>query len=185
MRAMGLTLPEILVALAGEKHKARAKEFIDLFVLRAGEVMVRDTVLYDETPDAVRALTQLGWRLGIISSKPKSEIEEILERVGLLTLFGAIVGWFDVERPKPAPDGLLRALDRLGVSPDNAVYVGDSVRDAQAAEAASVSFVAVLSGAASREEFAGYPRLDTLPAVTRSALLGVLKRRSDGNPEHA
>ena len=92
----------------------------------------------------------------------------------------------DVDRDKkPAPDGLLRALDGLGVRPDDAVYVGDSVPDARAAEAASVPFVAVLSGAASREEFASYPRLATLPRVTRSAMLGVLERRSDGNLRRA
>ena len=185
VRTMGLTLPGILVALAGEEHGARADEFIDLFVLRSQEVMVRDTRLYEETPGLVRALAGLGCRLGIISSKPRLQIEEILEREELLAPFDKIVGFEDVERYKPAPDGLLMALEGLAVKPDDAVYVGDSVADARAAQAASVPFIAVLSGAASREEFAGYPRLATLPGVTRSGVLGVLERRPDGNPRRA
>ena len=181
VKTMGMTLPEILVALAGEEHRARANEFIDLFVLRAREVMVRDTVLFKDVPDCIEGLKVLGCKLGIISTKYRSIIEDILERERLLSPFDVIVGGEDVERHKPAPDGLLRALDGLGVRPDDAVYVGDSLPDAQAAHAASVAFVAVLSGAASREEFACYPRLATLPQVTGSALLGVLERRPDGN----
>ena len=44
-------------------------------------------------------------------------------------------------------------------------------------EAASVPFIGVLTGAASREEIAGYPRLATLLRLTRSAVPGVLEMR--------
>jgi len=177
LRTMGLTLQEILVALAGEEHRARANEFADLFILRSREVMVRDTVLFKEVPDCIDGLKALDCKLGIISTKNRSVIEAILESERMSSQFDLIVGGEDVERYKPDPDGLLRALRGLGVSPDDAVYVGDSVPDAQAAEAASVPFIAVLSGAASREEFAGYPSLAMLPAVTRSAVLDVLETR--------
>jgi HAD superfamily hydrolase (TIGR01509 family) len=46
-------------------------------------------------------------------------------------------------RPKPAPDQILRALDALGVAAGDAVFIGDSSWDAQAARAAGVQFVGV------------------------------------------
>ena len=185
MRWMGDTLTEILVALAGQEERSRAKEFTRAFERRADEVMVRDTVLFSDVPDCIDGLKLLGCKLGIISTKYRYRIEATLERERMLSHFDLIVGGEDVERYKPAPDGLVKALDGLGVRPDDAVYLGDSVPDAQAAEAASVPFIAVLSGAASREEFAGYPRLAILPKVTRSAVLGVLERRPDGNSGRA
>ena len=138
VRTMGLSLPEIFVALAGEEHRARANEFMELFFSRSREVMVRDTVPFKDVPDCIDGLKALGCKLGIISTKYRSMIEATLERQHMLLHFDLIVGGEDVERYKPAPDGLLRALDGLGVRPDDAVYVGDSVPDAQAAEAASV-----------------------------------------------
>ena len=185
MRWMGSTLTEILVALAGQEQRPRAQEFTRAFERRADEVMVRDTVLFSDVPDCIDGLKLLGCRLGIISTKYRYRIEATLERERMLSHFDVIIGGEDVDHYKPAPDGLLRALDGLGVRPDDAVYLGDSVPDAEAAEAASVPFVAVLSGAASREEFAGYPRLAILPRVTRSAVLGVLERRPDGNSRRA
>ena len=46
-------------------------------------------------------------------------------------------------RPKPAPDGLLTACDRLGVAPADAVMIGDSTWDLEAARAAGAGFVGV------------------------------------------
>ena len=53
----------------------------------------------------------------------------------------------DGTRPlKPAPDGLLYAMERLGVAPDNVWYVGDSAQDVMTAHAAGVKCVAVTWG---------------------------------------
>ncbi len=57
-------------------------------------------------------------------------------------------------RHKPAPDALLLALERLGVEPQRALYVGDHRVDAEAASHAGIEFVAVLSGPSPRADFA-------------------------------
>lgn len=51
-----------------------------------------------------------------------------------------IVGFDDVERIKPDPQGINMALSRIGRTPDRAVYVGNSDVDRQAAQAADISF---------------------------------------------
>jgi len=56
--------------------------------------------------------------------------------------FDLVVTSLDVERPKPEPDELLRVLAHFDLSPDRAVYVGDSPLDEMAAKAASILFIA-------------------------------------------
>ena len=58
-------------------------------------------------------------------------------------LFDAVVASDDVERNKPHPDGILRALELLGARPEEAAYVGDSPFDVEAARRAGVHSVAV------------------------------------------
>lgn len=72
-----------------------------------------------------------------------STIPQLLEHFALGEHFDVVVGLLDVARPKPAPDMLLHCLERLDVAPAHALYVGDSVTDHLAAEAAGIDFVAV------------------------------------------
>ncbi len=56
-----------------------------------------------------------------------------------------IVGKEDVRRGKPDPEGLLLACERFGVSPAEAVFVGDAPSDRSAAAAAGIRFVPAAS----------------------------------------
>ena len=58
------------------------------------------------------------------------------------SLFDSILCALDVKEPKPAPEGILRIMDLMGVKKHRAVYIGDSVLDEQAAENAGVSLIA-------------------------------------------
>ena len=129
------------------------KRFARLFVARADQVMAGKTVLFSTVPGMVKRLREHGLMLGIVSTKYRRRIEGILERERLLDSFAVIVGGEDVSQHKPDPESLLLALERLGVLPGEALYVGDSVTDAQAARRAGVPFVAVLSGTTSKEAF--------------------------------
>jgi phosphoglycolate phosphatase len=95
--------------------------------------------------------------IGIVSTKFRRRIEEILGREDLLEPFDVIVGGEDVSRHKPDPEGLLAAIERLGGSPSGSLYVGDSVTDAETARRAGVPFAAVLNGVTPREAFKDYP----------------------------
>jgi phosphoglycolate phosphatase len=164
-RTMGLSLPATLAALAGEQHAHLAPEFVRLFMQRADIVMVPRTVVYPETPPLLAALGRLGCRRAIVSTKYRFRIEEVLARDGLAGLVEAIVGGEDVAAHKPAPDALHLALERVGAAADEALYVGDSLVDAQAAQSAGVAFVAVTSGHTPAEAFAPYAPLAVLGGV--------------------
>ena len=68
----------------------------------------------------------------VVSQNDRSIIARVLEDNGVGHFFSAIVGFAEVEidRQKPAPDGLLRALEILGVEePATALYIGDHETD--------------------------------------------------------
>ena len=66
----------------------------------------------------------------------------VLSTHGLEGLFDMVVTALDVERPKPAPDELEKILVHFDLAPAQALYVGDSTVDQQAAAAAQIPFVA-------------------------------------------
>ena len=155
-RTVGYSLPESLVRLVGEEHSARGREYMRLFVDKADEVMADCTYVYDYVPETVEHLRGLGLRLGIVSTKYRYRIEDVLGREGLLEHFEVIVGGEDVSKFKPDPESLNLALDKLGLPPEAVLYVGDSVVDAEAAMRAGVPFAAVLSGSTPREAFSKF-----------------------------
>lgn len=154
---IGLSLPETFFALSGTADESLASRFAGYFVQRADQVMEARTYLYGAVPQVTQALCSRGLALGIVSTKFRYRIHSILKRHGLDGTFRVIVGGEDVIDHKPDPAGLVLALTQLGVRPDEALYVGDHVVDAEAARRAGVPFVAVLSGPCRQNDFQGYP----------------------------
>ena len=171
-RTIGLSLPRTLTTLAGDKHAERGDEFMRLFIERADVVLHDMITLFESVPCTVDVLLKGGLTLGIVSSKYRRRIEQVLRRDGLDGKFGFIVGGEDVEELKPDPTGLLRAVDALDTPKERCLYVGDSVTDAETARRGGMPFAAVLSGVTEREAFAGYEPVALLHSVQE--LPGVL-----------
>lgn len=81
------------------------------------------------------------YKLGIVTNRDARGIK-MLGEFGLLDFFDVVVTSSDVAIPKPSPEGLLQACARLAVEPAEALYVGDSLSDMQAARAAAMPFAA-------------------------------------------
>ncbi len=96
--------------------------------------------------DTLDALKRKGIALAIVSGA-RPEVLELLRENDLLARFDAVILGADVTRRKPDPEGIVKALDALGVAPGDAVYVGDTPLDVRASRAAGVCAVAVLTGA--------------------------------------
>jgi phosphoglycolate phosphatase len=67
----------------------------------------------------------------------------LIEHLGLGGVFDAVASAYDKVRPKPAPDIVTLCLERAGVAPGRAVYVGDSQIDVEAASGAGAHFLGV------------------------------------------
>ena len=154
-RTIGLSLPDILTTLAGDAYAKYTDEFTRLFLQRADETMVALAEFYAGVPQTVKALRGLGIHLAIVSQKLRRYIQLILEKENLLEAFEVIVGGRDAPY-KPDPEGLLSAVAQTGSIPENCLYVGDSVTDAETARRAEIAFVAVLSGVTPRTAFESY-----------------------------
>lgn len=76
-----------------------------------------------------------------IATNRGTSVEAILGHFRLGDFFSVIVTSRDVAKPKPAPDMLLLASQRLGFAPQSCLFVGDSELDQQAASSAQVRFV--------------------------------------------
>jgi pyrophosphatase PpaX len=122
-------------------------------------------------------LTAAGVPFAAATSKLRGAAETALRLTGLDAYLGgpmALVTLEDTAEHKPDPAPLLLAVERLGGTPGEAVYVGDAVVDVQAARGASMAAVAVTWGAGARSDVvASEPDVvaDTVDEL-RDALLG-------------
>src|SRR5688500_10669099 len=89
--------------------------------------------------------------MAIVTSKSDAIARRSLSYLALDRYFPVVVGVDSTTRHKPDPEPVLLALDRLGVRPSEAVFVGDSPHDVRAGNAAGVVTVAALWGPFSRE----------------------------------
>ena len=109
---------------------------------------------YDEVTATLDALHGGGYELAVVTSKAEPLAKRGLAHVGLDGFFDVIVGLESCKRHKPDPEPVHTALERLGVAPDAAAFVGDSPHDMAAGRAAGVTTVAALWGPFTRAQLA-------------------------------
>ena len=109
-------------------------------------VMVAGTQLLPGAADLLAKLHRAGKPIGLCSNKPRLFSRELLRHLGLADYFRVVLGPEDVVRPKPAPDVLRAALERLDVPAAAALYVGDMTVDIETARAAGVPVWIVPTG---------------------------------------
>ncbi|HPD01276.1 MAG TPA: HAD-IA family hydrolase [Acetivibrio sp.] len=161
-RTIGLTLSDAYRELSGDASESNAEIFRSYFKERADAVMKDDTRVFNTVENVLGRLKDKGLKTGIVSTKYRYRIEDILERDGLLHYFDIIVGGEDVSAHKPDPEGLLRAIAALGITREDIIFVGDTVVDAKTAQNADVDFAAVLTGTTEQYEFSEFSTLAVL-----------------------
>jgi phosphoglycolate phosphatase len=165
LATVGTPLPLAFPILYGPGHADRCEAYIQAWQARADAVMNDLTVMLDGAAGALAALSAEGAAMAIVSQKFRRRVEATLHRDGLIAYFGVVVGGEDIAELKPDPEGLLKAASALGVRPGAALYIGDTVIDAQAAANAGMRFVAVLSGVTGAAAFAPFAPLAVLRDV--------------------
>lgn len=101
--------------------------------------------------------------LGLATSSALPKPQSHLTRLGLISFFDCLTTADDVERIKPAPDLFLKALQKLGVAPEEALVVEDSQNGFIAASAAGIRTLVVPNAVTRFGDFSGcYLKLDSL-----------------------
>ena len=158
-RTIGMTLQNSFKVLTGENDSDKISIYVKEYVKTADGCMTDNTVLFPETAEVLETLKENGVKLGIVSTKYRYRIKEVLDREFEGELIDVIVGGEDVTTHKPSPEGLLLAIEKLNSKPDNCLYIGDSTIDADTAQVAGVDFYGVLNGATTKEELSKYPNI--------------------------
>jgi beta-phosphoglucomutase len=104
--------------------------------------------------ELLRRLRQAGFVLAVGSSAPPANVDVVLEKLGVRSLFGAIVTGSDVTRGKPDPQVFLLAAQRLGIPPARCAVVEDAPPGIAAAKAAGMAAVGLTSTGRTRESLA-------------------------------
>lgn len=128
-------------------------------IAKTRERIFRETYLPNLEPfPEVRALLQRlseeGLRLIAATSSGESLVDDLLDRAHVKDLVEAKTTSDDAEQSKPAPDIVQAALDRFGLRPEEAVMLGDTPYDVEAAARAGVGAVALECGGWTTKELA-------------------------------
>jgi HAD superfamily hydrolase (TIGR01509 family) len=102
--------------------------------------------------DLLRRVADLGLQVVLASSAPEDELETLRKVLDCDDVISETTSSHDVDTAKPEPGIVQVALDRAGVTADDAVFVGDAVWDVKAAGHARVPCIGVLSGGTSAAE---------------------------------
>ena len=101
---------------------------------------VKDMII---EPGLEELLIRLKPRYGLaVATNRSNTIGRVLESNGLTELFDIVVSSLDVQKPKPDPESIYRILNFFKISPEQAIYLGDSFVDWETAKASGVHFVA-------------------------------------------
>lgn len=159
-RTIGKTLEESFTILTGIDNKETLTAYRKEYVAQADKLMTANTVLFPETLDVLSRLKEKGAKIGIISTKYRYRIMELLGKKVPEGFLDIIIGGEDVKTPKPSPEGLTFAISHLGLEATDVLYCGDSTVDAETARNAGVDFAGVLHGMTTRKELEEYPNVE-------------------------
>ena len=161
-RTIGLPMTEAVGRILGTKDAERISDFITRYKVYADTYMTPGTHFYPSTLKTLSALHDAGKHIAIISSKTSHRIQEKFDRDGGAELIDFIIGNLEIKKLKPDPEGIFLAMERFGAEKSEAIYVGDNIVDAQAAQNAGVDFAGVTTGTTKREQLESYPHISIM-----------------------
>ncbi|MBS4190327.1 pyrophosphatase PpaX [Bacillus sp. FJAT-49705] len=166
---MGPTLTETFASINPEKLDEMIAMYRE-FNLSKHDQLVKEFPTVFET---VRTLKESGYKIAIVSTKIHKNIEKGLKLTKLDQFFDVVIALDHVQKPKPDPEPILKALDLLGSKPEEAIMVGDNSYDILGGKNAGTKTAGVAWSAKGKEHLMGFEPdyiLDTM-----ADLLDILK----------
>lgn len=127
-------------------------ELREHFQVRAAETVVQSTCALPGTEDVLTKLNSDNFVLGIATTKIRKHLDGIIAKFNWFDYFKGVAGGDEVKNVKPEPDILKLVIDRMNVSGQNTLVVGDTINDVLAARAAGLKVAAVASPYGRRDE---------------------------------
>lgn len=104
------------------------------------------TAHFPNMPETLKALKEKGIKIAVVSNKPDSTVQPLLPHFFETGFFDAVFGARENVPLKPNPSAVNEVLDLYGLTPEDAVYVGDTGTDMQTGKNAGIFTVGVLWG---------------------------------------
>lgn len=135
-------------ALGDPEDERFVQDALVYFMSHYREHLLDNTYAYAGVPEALQHIAQSadGVRMAVLSNKPVRPSQRICEGLGLSKYLVAVYGGNSFETKKPDPLGALTLLRETGVSPQEAVMVGDSQNDVLTAQNAGMWSLGVTYG---------------------------------------
>ncbi|WP_371328069.1 HAD family hydrolase [Mycobacterium sp. 1423905.2] len=150
-RSIGMDGSTLVKALSDDAPEDVQSELKDLHSRYYKEA----TPLLRPLPGArelLRRVADLGLQVVLATSAPEDELAVLREVLDSDDLVSEVTSSEDVDTAKPKPDIIHVALERAGVTAEQAVFVGDAIWDAEACARADLKCIGVLCGGVSRDE---------------------------------
>jgi phosphoglycolate phosphatase len=130
----------------GLEHENRLEDGLKLFIEYYSAHLLDHTRLYPGIAATLRELAQRGVVLSVLSNKPEAMSRAILDGLGALSVFRAVLGGDSLSDRKPDPTGLEHLRNLTGTPLESMLVVGDSLIDLRTARAAGIDFCGVAWG---------------------------------------
>jgi HAD superfamily hydrolase (TIGR01549 family) len=149
-RHIGMGGDQLVKALAGAEADRELGDDIRAAEADAYQELVGEVEPFEGARELIADLKNTGHAVILASSAKECDLDVYLEQLAARELVDGWTTSADVEATKPEPDLVLAALEQAGG--DEAVMVGDSTWDCEAAGRAGIATVAVLTGGFSEQE---------------------------------
>lgn len=141
----GLILPEELMS----RKTGIIDQIWEIIDAIAPPLFEKNVKLIPGAEAVLKRISSNGMKIGLVTSTRRSFLKIKLQPfkgAGIAELFEVIITPDDVQQKKPAPEPLIACAQQLNVSPDQCAYIGDTRFDMQAARAAGMKTIGVLTG---------------------------------------
>lgn len=152
-KTIGASLEESFVELSKINSKVIYDKFRNEFINLSNQYMVENSKVYNNVEDLFKWIKYRNCNVGIVSSKDKKTISKIIKKNNLRKYVDIIIGENIQIEPKPSKESIENALAKLNSTQHEALYIGDCLIDAEAAQNANVDFFAVLTGTTNYNDF--------------------------------
>ena len=149
-RSVGMGGDKMIAALCGDHVEEEKGDDIREAEKALYLAFIEEVVLLDGARDLIEELKNRGHSVVLASSAKSNELDHYLDMLDARDLVDDWTDSSDVDDTKPDPDLVKAAMKKAGS--DEAVMVGDSVWDCEAAKRAGIETVAVLTGGFSEDE---------------------------------
>jgi HAD superfamily hydrolase (TIGR01549 family) len=163
-RHIGMGGDQLVAALAGDEVEERLGDDIRDAESELYRELIGEVRTMEGSRELIEDLREAGSAVVLASSAKDWEVEHYIELLDAAEIVDAWTTSADVENTKPEPDLIKAALDKVNADGE-AILIGDTVWDVEAAKRAGVETLAVLTGGFSEQELRDAGAKDVFTSV--------------------